>query len=114
MYNYYNPYQPFNYGQRQEIIHVNGRQGADAYQLAPNSSALLLDENEPLVWLVTTDGAGYKSVSPYSIAPYEPKAAPNLETLEERIKRIEERLNNESDTTTVKQRKQRTAEPDES
>lgn len=114
MYNYYNPYQqPMSYGQRQEVIHVNGRAGAEAFQMMANSSALLLDENEPLVWLVQTDGAGYKTVSPYSITPYQPKAAPDLGTLEERIKRIEERLY-ESDTTTTKSRKRNAAEADES
>ena len=50
-----------NYGmqtpQRCEVIRVNGRNGADAFRLAPNSSILMLDENEPLVWLKTTDGA---------------------------------------------------------
>ena len=42
-----------NYGmqapQRCEVIRVNGRNGADAFRLAPNSSILLLDENEPLI-----------------------------------------------------------------
>lgn len=111
--NYYNPYQQMNFGQRQEVIRVNGQAGAEAYQLAPNSSALLLDENNPLVWLVQTDGAGYKTVSPYSITPYAPAPAPDFNTLEERIKRIEERLNNEPDITTAKSRKRNAAESDE-
>jgi hypothetical protein len=44
-----------NYGQypytvqRQEVVRVNGRNGAEAYQMAPNSSALLLDESAPVV-----------------------------------------------------------------
>lgn len=112
MYNYYNPYPAMNYGQRQEVVHVNGKAGAEAYQMPPNSSALLLDENNPLVWLVQTDGAGYKTVSPYSITPYTPASAPDYGTLEERIKRLEERLN-ESDNATPKQRKRPAAEPDE-
>ena len=32
---------------RSEIVKVNGENGARAYQLAPNSSALLLDESAP-------------------------------------------------------------------
>ena len=44
---------------RSEIVKVNGENGARAYQLAPNSSALLLDESSPIVWLVQSDGAGY-------------------------------------------------------
>lgn len=114
MYNYFNPYQqPMSYGPKQEVVHVNGRAGAEAYQLPPNSSALLLDENNPLVWLIQTDGAGYKTVAPYSITPYEPKPAPDLGTLEERIKRLEE-LIHEPDNATTKQRRRPAAEPDES
>jgi hypothetical protein len=44
---YYNPYQQIS--NHQEVIRVNGRQGAEAYQMAPNSSVLLLDENAPVV-----------------------------------------------------------------
>ena len=41
------------------IVRVSGRPGAEAYQMAPNSEVLLLDETAPIVWLKTTDGAGY-------------------------------------------------------
>lgn len=78
---------------RQEIIRVNGENGAKAYQMAPNSSALLMDESAPLVWLVQTDGAGYKTTVPYTIAPYQAQQAPDLHSLEERIQRLEEMLN---------------------
>lgn len=78
---------------RQEIIRVNGENGAKAYQMAPNSSALLMDESAPLVWLVQTDGAGYKTAVPYTIAPYQSQPAPDLNDLEERIKRLEEMQN---------------------
>lgn len=79
-----NPYQPYfnqNYQQNQynqqniqrtEVIKVNGEGGAKAFQMAPNSSVLLLDETAPIVWLKTTDGAGYPAITPYSITPYKP------------------------------------------
>lgn len=57
--------------QRCDVVTVNGENGAQAYPLAPNSSALLLDESQPLVWLVKTDGAGYKTVSAFNITPHE-------------------------------------------
>lgn len=75
---------------RQEVIRVNGAGGANAYQLMPNSSALLLDETAPIVWLVTTDGAGFKSVQPYEIKPYTPQAPKDPNDLEARIKRLED------------------------
>ena len=84
---------------RQEIIKVNGENGARAYQLAPNCSALLLDENNPIVWLVTTDGAGYKTVTPYSITLYQPEPPIDISDLSRRIKALEEKLN-EPDTFT--------------
>lgn len=81
---------------RQEIVKVKGENGARAYQMMPNSSALLLDEDNPIVWLVQADGAGYKTVSPYTITPYQPAPAVDLSDIEHRLKRIEEIIN-ESD-----------------
>ena len=67
MYNgYSNPYDTrgmmqYQNAQRCEIVRVNGKNGADAYQLAPNSSALLLAEtvNFYKPWMV-------KITSPFS------------------------------------------------
>lgn len=78
---------------KQEIIRVNGENGARAYQLAPNSSVLLLDEQSPIVWLKSTDGAGYASITPYTITPYQAEPSVDVKSLEERIKKLEERLN---------------------
>lgn len=114
-YPYYQPsYQPFNpYGgfssagaqnqsyQQQtyqgQITRVNGRNGADALRLAPNSSVLLMDENDPIVWLKVTDGAGYATVTPYSIAPYQAATPVDVNGLEARVKRLEDKLNGKSD-----------------
>lgn len=89
MYNF-----PYN---RTEIIHVNGENGARAFQMMPNSQALLLDDTAPLVWLAQTDGAGYKTITPYEIKPFEQKEP--IKSLEERIERIERMLNDESNST---------------
>ena len=101
---YPNPVQPF-YGQmpslkKTEIIHVNGENGAMAFQMAPNSQALLLDDTAPIVWLAQSDGAGYKTVTPYSITPYQPKPEITTEELDERLKRVEEAMNNEKPNAT--------------
>ena len=73
----------------QQVIQVSGENGARAYQMGPNSSALLLDNTAPLVWLVQTDGAGYKSVTPYKIEPYVPEPPIDVKSLEERIANLE-------------------------
>lgn len=87
------------YAQKYEVVRVNGRNGADAFQLAPNSSILLLDEKEPIIWLKTTDGAGYATVTPYSIALYQPEPPIDIRSLEARIARLEGRFNEQSDNT---------------
>ena len=112
MYNMYQQY-PQNYTPyslpsmtptKQEIIKVHGEDGAKAFQLAPNSSVLLLDDISPLVWLKITDGAGYPTITPYTITPYQKEPEVDVRTLEERIKAIEVKLN-ESNNANVKQTK---------
>ena len=79
--------------QKQEVVKVNGENGARSYQIGANSSALLLDESGAIVWLVTTDGAGYKTVSPFDISPHEEAPAPNYADLESRIANLERMMN---------------------
>ena len=100
---------------RYEIIKVKGQNGAEAFQMAPNSQVLLLDENDPLIWFVQTDGAGYKTATPYSIAPYQPAPPVDLNSLEQRLSALEEKINAKSYNGTNKQRKSnvRNDQPDE-
>ena len=95
------PFQPqFQQAPRKtEIIHVNGQNGAQAFQMMPNSQALLLDDTAPLVWLAQTDGAGYKTVTPYSIAPYQPEPEISLRDIDARLRKIEEVVNNAKPNT---------------
>ena len=95
--------------QRCDVVTVNGENGAQAYPLAPNSSALLLDESQPIVWLVKTDGAGYKTVSAFNITPHEQAQQPTNADLEQRIARLEEIINAQSDTGRNAKTKQRAA-----
>lgn len=71
------------------IINVTGEAGARTYQMPPNSSILLLDDTAPIVWFCQTDGAGYKTVTPYTITPYQPEPPTDVRGLEERISRLE-------------------------
>lgn len=86
--------------QNAQITRVNGENGARAYQLAPNSSVLLLDETAPIVWLAQTDGAGYKTVTPYEIKPLQQSIQqPDVSSLEKRIEKLEAMIYEQSDTT---------------
>lgn len=91
--------------QKREVIKVNGRAGADAFQMQANESELLLDTTAPVVWLVQTDGAGYKSVTGYDITLHEEKPQENVyKTLEERIKKLEDMINAKPDTSNAKRK----------
>ena len=109
---YFNPYaapQPAYQQPAQppvQVTRVNGENGARAYGMGPNSSALLLDESGLMVWLVTSDGAGYKTVSPYDITPHQNAPAPDYGNLEERIKRLEEIVNGNARNTNATRKKQ--------
>ena len=100
MYNQYSyPYQSF---QKYEVVRVNGKNGAEAFQMSPNSSVLLLDETAPIVWLKTTDGAGYPTLTPYSIAPYQPEPEIDTKSLLQRIERLEGMINEQSNNAKVR------------
>lgn len=109
MYQQFNPYgfqQPQLQPQQQQIPKVHGREGANAYTLAANSSVLLMDESEPIVWMVMTDAAGYKTVTPFDVKQHEepkPVTQSDFQSFEDtmnsfdaRIKKLEESINGKS------------------
>lgn len=103
----WNPSAPFNTMlPHYDIIKVNGEAGAKAFKMGPNSTNLLLDENAPIVWLVQTDGGGYLTATPFSITPYQPPTPVDLNSLEERISKLEKQYESYSNgnRATKKQR----------
>lgn len=90
---------PYQVPRKTEIIRVNGQNGAQAFQMMPNSQALLLDDTAPIVWLAQTDGAGYKTVTPYTITPYQPEPEISMKDIDARLKRIEEIIDNAKSNT---------------
>jgi len=59
-----------NNGQSVSVVKVHGKEGALAFSMPPNSSAILLDDGDkPIIWFKQTDGAGYPTVTGYSFAP---------------------------------------------
>lgn len=94
-----------------KVVEVTGRAGAEAYQLGPDSSILLLDNTAPIVWLVKSDGAGYKTLSAYDIKPHEEeKPIDHFKELEDRITKLEETVNAKQSNTTNARRKSESAE----
>lgn len=78
-----------------KIDRVNGREGAEAYFLMPNSEVLLLDTTKPIVWLKQTDSAGYGTVTGFNVVPLKENAdmsQNDYSELERRITEIEQLL----------------------
>lgn len=50
-------------------MHVNGYQGAQAYQTGANAAAVLFDANEDIFYKKITYGAGFASIKIYSYTP---------------------------------------------
>ena len=109
-FNHYGQYLPqqyqYPYPQQTQVVKVHGEDGAKAYQIGANSSALLLDESGLIVWLVTSDGAGYRTVSAYDIKPHETAPVPDYGNLEERIAKLEMIVNDNARNTSTVSKKQ--------
>lgn len=69
---YYNPQmnnqQIFPQEQTQNLIRVNGIEGAKTYQMSANSTVALFDSNEDIMYIKTTDGAGFPSIRTFNFA----------------------------------------------
>lgn len=91
-------YYPSYFQQQMQITEVNGEAGANAYNIAANSSAMLLDTNDPICYIVKTDGAGYKTVMAFDMTPHVPKEQVMMNSIDERLKRLEEMINGKSFT----------------
>lgn len=110
----YNPFpvQPQQPATRYEIIRVNGENGAEALQMAPNSSLFVADETKPdRIWLLMTDGAGYKTKRAIK-AVFEDVAEKNnielmMVSFDERLKALEEARNEQLNTRNVKSKQTR-------
>ena len=111
MYPNYNYNYNYNYnpaGMKTDIIKVRGYDSARSINLAPNSSILLLDEAEPIVWLCVSDGIGTVTATAYDIALRQPIKQADLGSIDERLRSVEESIKkimegkNESNTAKPK------------
>lgn len=53
------------------LIRVTGMDGAKAYQMQPNSTVALFDSNEDIMYIKSTDGAGFPTIRTFGFAPIE-------------------------------------------
>ena len=99
MYQQFPQYPQYQMPKKTEIIHVNGRPGVDAFQMMPNCQALLWDDTAPIIWLVQTDGAGYKTISPLDVGVHEEPKPIDMKEIVQRLERLEVKVNESNEST---------------
>lgn len=94
---------------QQQVLQANGKASIDALRMAPNSSVLIMDSKDPIVWLCTTDGLGNVTSTAYDITPHkdpDPVDVNGLETrvasIESILTRLEEKLNGKPDDEPIR------------
>ena len=93
-YPYYN-FQP--YQQKQELIRVNGIEGAKNYPLSPGSTIALFDAESDIMYIKSMDAGGFPSIRTFSFMETTSKPTDTTETrlsaMEAEIASIKEVLN---------------------
>jgi hypothetical protein len=106
MYGYYPPIQtPILQQQlmpsQQTIQYVNDRASAETYQMAANSSVILMDANLPRFYMKMTDASGQSTIKSYdfketeAVKPTEYVTKAEFESFKKKIKGVKDEPNNE-------------------
>ena len=66
--------------QTTQIQYVNDRQSAEAYQMSPNSSVILMDSNLPRFYMKQTDASGMFTLKAYDFKEVEAEKLPEYVT----------------------------------
>lgn len=97
----YSPYgsmQPYSWSQPAQqpingLVSVTGIEGARAYQMPPNSSMPLFDANEDVLYLKTTDAAGYPTIRTFAFSETNAAAAEPQAVTRDEFDELKDRLN---------------------
>ena len=76
MMNNYNPQTWYTPTPNQSLIRVTGIDGAKAYQMNPNSVVPLFDSDNDIMYIKSTDGAGFPTIEAFRFEAYEPTQQP--------------------------------------
>lgn len=102
MYPNYNPYsggmQQNNILPPMQILEANGKASINALKMSPNSSALIADTTEPIIWKCVSDSLGNVTSTAWDISPHKSEEEIKQENvnaaildMNARLKRLEER-----------------------
>lgn len=103
----YNPYYPYGYStptpmpqpkpQQERIAMVANREAINLLPMAPDSQKFVLNQAGNPLYLVTTDSAGYKTITEYDIfdrkAQQEQQQASMFDEINRRLQRLEAFVN---------------------
>ena len=76
----------------QQILQANGKASIDALRMSPNSSVLIADQTQPVVWRCVSDSLGNVTSSAFDITPHKDEAITEKEALANTLAEINERL----------------------
>lgn len=76
----------------QQILQANGKASIDSIRMSPNSSALIADTTQPIVWKCISDGLGNVKAEAYDITPHKTEEQVEKENLNSTLNEINERL----------------------
>ena len=81
-----------------QILEANGKTSINALKMAPNSSALIADTTEPIIWKCVSDSLGNVTATAWDISPHKSEEEIKQENvnaaildMNARLKRLEER-----------------------
>lgn len=78
---------------QQTIQYTNGKKGAEAYQMAPNSSAILMDSNNPIFYLKMSDANGLCTIRTFEFKEKIEQKQEDVFASKEDVAKLENRLN---------------------
>ena len=76
----------------QQILQANGKSSIDALRMSPNSSALIADSTQPIIWKCISDSLGNVSATAFDVVPHKDEALVEKETMSKTFDLINERL----------------------
>ena len=76
----------------QQILQANGKASIDAIRMSPNSSVLIADTTEPIVWKCISDGLGNVKAEAYDITRHKTEEEVEKENTNNLLNDISERL----------------------
>ena len=76
----------------QQILQANGKASIDALRMSPNSSVLIADQTQPIIWRCISDSLGNVSSSAFDITPHKDEVLTEKEALANTLAEINDRL----------------------